>query len=57
MNRSVSEVFDTYVYQRGVVSGKYSLSTAVGLFKSLVGLILVLTSNWLSKKVTDETIY
>lgn len=57
MNRSVSEVFDTYVYQRGVVGGKYSLSTAVGLFKSLVGLILVLTSNWLSKKVTDETIY
>lgn len=57
MNRSVSEVFDTYVYQRGVLNGKYSFSTAVGLFKSFVGLILVLTSNWLSKKVTDETIY
>ena len=57
MNRSVSEVFDTYVYNRGVLGGKYSMSTAVGLFKSFVGLILVLTSNWLSKKVTDETIY
>lgn len=57
MNRSVSEVFDSYVYERGVRNGKYSFSTAVGMFKSLVGLILVLTSNWLSKKVTDESIY
>ena len=57
MNRSVSEVFDSYVYQRGVIDGKYSFSAAVGLFKSSVGLILVLTSNWLSKKVTDEAIY
>lgn len=57
MNRSVSEVFDTYVYQRGVLNGKYSFTTAVGLFKSFVGLILVLGSNWLSKKVTDENIY
>lgn len=57
MNRSVAEVFDSYVYQRGVVDGKYSFSAAVGLFKSVVGLILVLTANWLSKRVTDETIY
>ena len=57
MNRSVSEVFDSYVYQRGVVNGKYSFTTAVGLFKSFVGMILVFTSNWLSKKVTDEAIY
>ena len=57
MNRTVSEVFDSYVYDHGVRNGKYSFSTAVGLFKSLVGLILVLSSNWLSKKVTDENIY
>lgn len=57
MNRDVSEVFDSYVYQRGVLNGKYSFSTAVGMFKSVVGLILVLTANWLSKKVTDEAIY
>ena len=57
MNRQVAEVFDSYVYQRGVVDGRYSFSAAVGLFKSAVGLILVLGSNYLSKKVTDETIY
>ena len=57
MNRQVAEVFDSYVYQRGVVDGRYSFSSAVGLFKSAVGLLLVLGSNYLSKKVTDETIY
>ena len=57
MNRQVAEVFDSYVYQRGVIDGRYSFSAAVGLFKSAVGLILVLGSNYLSKKVTDETIY
>lgn len=56
-NRNVSEVFDSFVYQRGVLNGKYSFSTAVGMFKSVVGLILVLSANWLSKKFTDEAIY
>ncbi|MCR5755975.1 MAG: ABC transporter permease subunit [Acetatifactor sp.] len=57
MNRNVSEVFDSFVYNRGIVNGEYSYSTAVGLFKSTVGIILVLGANWLSKKVTDEAIY
>jgi len=57
MNREVSEVFDSFVYNRGIVNGEYSYSTAVGLFKSSVGVILVLGANWLSKKVTDEAIY
>ena len=57
MNRSVAEVFDSYVYNRGVLGGEFSYSAAVGMFKSLVGLILVLGANGLSKKVTDEAIY
>lgn len=57
MNRNVAEVFDSYVYTRGVIDGKYSLTTAVGLFKSIVGLILVTTANKLSKLVTDDAIY
>lgn len=57
MNRNVAEVFDSYVYTRGVIDGKYSLTTAVGLFKSVVGLILVTTANKLSKLVTDDAIY
>lgn len=57
MNREVGEVFDTYVYSVGINQAQFSYSTAVGLFKSLVGLILVLTTNALAKKSGDEGIY
>jgi len=57
MNREVGEVFDTYVYSVGISQGQYSFSTAVGLFKSLIGLILVVTANHLAKKFGEEGIY
>jgi putative aldouronate transport system permease protein len=57
MNREVGEVFDTYVYTVGIQQGQFSYSTAVGLFKSFIGLLLVVVSNWLSKKITDEGLY
>jgi putative aldouronate transport system permease protein len=57
MNREVGDVFDTYVYSVGISQGQYSFSTAVGLFKSLVGLILVVVSNSLAKKFGEEGIY
>lgn len=57
MNREVAEIFDTYVYTAGLKQGQYSFSTAVGFFKSFVGLILVMTANWLAKKVGEEGIY
>lgn len=57
INRTVAETFDSHVYNRGILSGEYSYSTAVGLWKSLVGMILVLGTNRLSKLVTDEAIY
>ncbi|CAM4364556.1 sugar ABC transporter permease [Paenibacillus alkaliterrae] len=57
MNREVGEVFDTYVYTKGLTQGQYSYSAAVGLFKSMVGLVLVLGSNWMAKKLGEEGIY
>jgi putative aldouronate transport system permease protein len=57
MNREVGEVFDTYVYVVGIQQGQFSYSTAVGLFKSVIGLILVVVSNWLSKRFTGEGLY
>jgi putative aldouronate transport system permease protein len=56
-NREVGEVFDTYVYTKGMTQAQYSYSAAVGLFKSAVGLVLVLGSNWLAKKFGEEGIY
>lgn len=57
MNREVGEVFDTYVYSMGISQGKFSYSTAVGLFKSAVGLMLVVGANYLAKKFGEEGIY
>ena len=57
LNVSVAEVFDTYVYMRGLVNQQYSYSTAAGLFKSLVSMALVLTANWTAKKAGEQGIY
>ena len=53
----VAEVFETYVYRVGILSGQFSYSTAVGLFQSVSGLILVVASNYLTKKMGEEGIY
>lgn len=57
LNREVGEVFDTYVYYVGMQQGQFSYSAAVGLFKSVVGLVLVLSANWIAKKLGEEGIY
>lgn len=57
LNISVAEVIDTYVYSRGIVDAQYSYSTATGLFKSVVGMIMVLTANRLAKKFGESGIY
>ncbi|WP_235941519.1 ABC transporter permease [Paenibacillus puerhi] len=57
MNREVGEVFDTYVYMKGLTQAQYSYSAAVGMFKSLVGLVLVLAANWLAKRFGEEGVY
>ena len=51
------DIIDTYVYRMGLLSHQYSFSTAVGLFKSFVGMILMITVNEISKKFTDSRIF
>jgi putative aldouronate transport system permease protein len=53
----VGNVLDTYVYYKGIEQSDFSFATAVGLFKSLVGLILVLAANKLAKRFGEEGIY
>ncbi|MCD8391299.1 MAG: ABC transporter permease subunit [Firmicutes bacterium] len=57
INREYSETFDTYVYQYGRVEGNYGYSTAVGLFKSVVSLICIELTNYLSKKVGQAGLF
>jgi putative aldouronate transport system permease protein len=54
---SVSEVFDTYVYNIGILRGQISVGVTVGMFKGVVGLVLVLLSNSIVKKMGHEGIY
>jgi ABC-type polysaccharide transport system, permease component len=53
MTYSVGDILDTYVFRTGIQQGQYSFATAVGLFQSIVGFILVYIFNRLSKKVSD----
>lgn len=57
INVSRSQVIDTYVYQVGMMNGKYSYATAVGLFKSIIALILLLISNKTCKKLLGRSLY
>lgn len=55
--REVGEVFDTYVYRAGLAGGQYSYTTAIGIFKAVIGIVLVVSLNQFSKKTTGESIY
>lgn len=57
LNREVAEIFDTYIYTAGLKNGQLSFSTTVGLFKGVVGLILVMASNRLAKKMGEDGVY
>ena len=54
---SVGENIDTFVYKVGLKQGDYSFSTAVGLFKSAVGYVLIMGTNRLSRLVRGESIF
>lgn len=56
MNFSASEMLNTYTYKLGLVNAKYSYASAIGLTTSVVGCILVLISNYASKKMSDSQV-
>jgi putative aldouronate transport system permease protein len=58
-NSHVSDILDTLVYRTGLAGGtpNYSYATAIGLFSSIIGLILVSSANFISRKTTGESIY
>ena len=51
------DILDTYVYRVGLISRQYSFGTAVGLFKSVIGMVLMLTANGLAKKYAHRKIF
>lgn len=54
---STGDVISTYVYRLGIGSGRFSLTTAIGLFQSLIGLVMILSCNALSRKVAGKGLW
>jgi putative aldouronate transport system permease protein len=52
-----SEVIDLYVYHLGLTQGDFSFATAVGIFSSVVSVVLLLVANLLTKRVNDSSIF
>lgn len=57
LNLSRSEVLDTYIYKIGISQRRYSFTTAVGLFKSIISLVLLTSGNLISKKLLGRGLY
>lgn len=57
LNMEFADVFDTYIYTRGIVNAQYSFSSAAGMFKSIVGMILVLGSDRVAKWFGESGVY
>lgn len=57
LNSNTSEVISTYVYKTGLINAQYSFSTAVGLFNSVVNLVLLVSVNWISRKLGDSSLW
>ena len=51
------DILDTYIYRLGIINGQYSLGTAVGVLKGIVGVFLVLATHITSKKLTGTGVW
>jgi putative aldouronate transport system permease protein len=54
---SVGDIIDTWVFRQGVLQFQFSLATAVGFFKGVIGLVLILVSNRIAKRWAQQSIY
>ena len=53
----MGDIIDTYVYRRGLEGMQYSYSTAVNLFKNVIGLGFVLTTNKIARKLGENSLW
>lgn len=57
LNNQVSEIISTYTYKIGLMNAKYSFSAAVGLANSVINFILIVTTNAISRRMTDNSLW
>lgn len=56
-NKEIAEVLETYSYQVGLREGRFSFATAIGFFQSVVGMVMVFLSNFLSKRMGGKGLW
>lgn len=54
---SVGDIIDTWVYRQGILQFQFSLATAVGLFKGVIGLLLILVANQIAKRAAQQSLF
>lgn len=57
LNLPTSEIISTYVYKMGLLNSQYSLSTAIGLFNSVINFIILITVNKIAKHFTNSGLF
>jgi putative aldouronate transport system permease protein len=57
INIVFSEVISTYVYKMGLLNTQYSFAAAVGIFNSVVNLVMVLLVNWICRRLGDTSLW
>lgn len=57
LNKSVSDVISTYSYQMGIQNARYSFATAIGLFNSLINFALLTIVNFISRKLSETSLW
>lgn len=57
LNNQVSEIISTYTYKIGLLNAKYSFSSAVGLFNSVINFVLVMLTNGISRRLTKTSLW
>lgn len=57
VNSQTSEIISTFIYKNGIQTGDFSYAAAVGMFNSVVNFILLGLANFISKKITDTSLW
>jgi len=57
LNSDTSDIIQTFVYEAGLLEGQFSFATAIGLFDSVINLILIVGANYLAKRVSNNSLW
>lgn len=57
LNSSTSDIIQTFVYEAGLLKGQYSYASAIGLFNSVINVILIITMNFVARKTSEHSLW